>query len=496
MIKERIEVASEIIERNLLISLCADYSNYAKVKRYLDINDFSTDEFKEVYSSIYSLYENSGFKNITAPVVQAYCTDKGATDERMGRLESFVEVAKDLDIDFDGAYNQFRRNNGMNKLLKKADSFGGIENMLMDIYDKSSTAEELKNELDRINKACFKSYKSAVKTIQLSSGMVEYVKERMFKKDGRSIEFMSKPLLQNYSKGIHVGVTFILGKSGEGKTSLSIPWFSIPILESGQKLLSIHNEQEEDEIRQLYLMAYISTVKGNHRKIHRSNLNYEGMSKVTEEQMEFLIESAKEFEERYKDRLEFVFIPRFNPDDLEQMVLEYKRNGYDNVLLDTFKQEDSSDGWEGLDTLAKKMDGISKELGMKIVCTAQLAPHTAWRKYLTVSCIGKSKSIKEVATSMYMFRWLSPEEIPTIKYSYYHKNRETGKVEWKDNMELEEFRMDINGNKHRRKYLVLFNDKQRKAEDGQVIIYEGDLGGLYFKEIGMTTSIKNDDNGR
>ncbi|MGL6099579.1 MAG: DnaB-like helicase N-terminal domain-containing protein [Fusobacteriaceae bacterium] len=496
MIRERIEKASESIERNLLWGLCGDYSNYAKIRRYLDVNDFTTYEFQEVYSSIKSLYENSGFKVISGATVDSYCLDKGKSDDSTDRLKSFVEMGREIEVDFEGVYNQFRRTSGMANLMRKAEAFGGVENMFLSMYDKTHTAEELKSELDTINKMCFKSYKSAVKTLSLAEGMEKYVKERMFVKDGRSIDFIKKPLLQTYSKGIHVGVSFLLAQSGHGKTTTAIPWFSIPILEAGQKLLSIHNEQEEDEIRLLYLMAYISQVKGNTKKIHRSNLHHDGRDKVTDDQMAFLLESAREFEIRYQDRLEFVFIPRFNPDDLEQLVLEYNRNGYDNVLLDTFKQEDSSDGWEGLDTLAKKMDGISKELGMKIVCTAQLAPHTKWRKYLTVSCIGKAKSIKEVATSMYMFRWLLPEEIPTIKYSYYHKNETTGKIEWKNGMELEAYRTDSFGNMHEKKYLVLFNDKQRKAEDGQVMIYEGDLGGLYFKEVGITTSIQNDDNGR
>lgn len=857
MIRERLEQASESIERGVLYGLCKDYGNYNKVKRYLDVNDFTTPEFRDVYLSIKSLYDNSGFKNITLSSVDSYSIDKGLDSDKMIRLKSFVELGKDIEVDFDGTYNQFRRTSGMYRFLQNADKFGGVENFLLDMYNKTETAEQLKNELDTINKLCFKSYKSAVKVTSLASGMVEYVKERMFKKDGRSIDFLKKPVLQSYSKGIHVGVTFILANSGKGKalpmdsklymrdkevlmkdikigdeifgedgnlhkvigvypqgkkqkvrvhfsdktfvdccedhlwevktdgdrpkkikiakgntvheiesawktrtmsvkeivekgvirkskggtestrfripvtkpvnfdkrehiidpyllgvligdgylcgnsvvfstsedyiiekvksiiggdylvkkhkgnnysynivsknpninpikreinrlglnvkshdkfvpeeykfdsvenrlsllrgifdtdgninvarksvytisdklkddivwlaqslgmlaivtedardkyvgndrcykitldtnedmlpftspkhtnkyskpkryvytrryikkieyldeyvemqciqvdnptslfltdnfavthnTTTAIPWFSIPILENGQKLLSIHNEQEEDEIRQLYLMSYISQVKGNTKKIHRTFLHHDGLGKMSEEQMSFLIECAEEFEKRYEGRLEFVFIPRFNPDDLEQMILEYNRMGYDNVLLDTFKQEDSGDGWEGLDTLAKRVDGISKELGMKIICTAQLAPHTAWRKYLTVSCIGKAKSIKEVATSLYMFRWLAPEEIPTIKFSYYKKNEKTDKVEWVDNQELETHRKDSYGNLHPRSYIALFNDKQRKAEDGQVIIYEADLGGLYFKEIGITTSIKNDDNGR
>ena len=153
---------------------------------------------------------------------------------------------------------------------------------------------------------------------------------------------MQFPLVQSYSKGIHVGLTGFLAQSGMGKTTIGIPMFCMPMLESGQKVLSIHNEQEEDEIRQLYLMAYISRVKKNTKGLHRNNFNAMNAHKITADQKKYLIECAQEFEERYKDRLEFVFVPRFNEDDLEALILDYQRKGYQNIFLDTFKTEDSS----------------------------------------------------------------------------------------------------------------------------------------------------------
>ena len=277
-------------------------------------------------------------------------------------------------------------------------------------------------------------------------------------------------------------------------TTITIPFFCIPILESGQKLLGIFNEQEENEIRQLFLMAYIAIVKGDTKGIFRQNMNYEGRHKFSDEQYQYLCNCAREFEERYDGRLEFVFTPRFTEDDMEALIEEYKRLGYDNVLLDTFKQEDSTNGWEGMDNLAKKMDGLSKDLGIKIICTVQLAQHMSWRKYLTASCISKAKSIKEVATSFYMFRWLRPEEIPNIKYNKFERDNTTNKWHWVTK-DLEATYVDQYGEVRQKSFIALFNDKQRKAECGNVILYEADLGRMYFREIGMTTSIKNDDNG-
>ncbi|MGL5962635.1 MAG: DnaB-like helicase N-terminal domain-containing protein [Cetobacterium sp.] len=495
MIKERVARASEKTEQMLLIGMCKDYGNFNKVKRYIAEEDFSNEEFSKSYSAIKSLYENSGYKKIDEYAVDTYAVDKNLSAEEKGRLSTFILLGKSITVDFDGTYSQFRRNSGMLKFIKKSENFGGIDNMMYDLYEKTESADQLKAEMDNLNKMCFKSYKSSIKNVSLAEGMVDYVKNEMFAKDGRSIDFMKMPLIQSYSKGIHVGVTFLLAQSGKGKTSFLVPQFALPMIESGQKVLSIHNEQEEHELRALYLMSYITRVKGNKAKLHRDNFNSMNAHKITKEQMDYLIESAREFEERYKDRLEFVFVPRFNEDDLEALILDYHRKGYDNIVLDTFKSEDSSSGWEGLDGLAKRMDGIAKELGLKIVCTAQSAGHMSWRKYLDVTVIGKSKAIKEVATSMYLFRWLEAEEVPSIVYSYWKKDS-TGKSSWVNGMKLDTHYTDSNGNKHEKKYILLFNDKQRKGESGNVIVYEGDLGSLYFREIGITNSVKNDSNGK
>ncbi|MGL4210629.1 MAG: hypothetical protein ACRCRT_03690, partial [Cetobacterium somerae] len=190
---------------------------------------------------------------------------------------------------------------------------------------------------------------------------------------------------------------------------------------------------------------------------------------------------AVEFEERYAGRLKFVFVPRFNEDDIEALILDHERLGYKNILLDTLKTEDSNSGWEGMDNLTKRLDGIAKDLQLKVVYTAQLAAHMAWRKYYDVTCVGKAKSIKDTATSFYMFRKVLPEEIKTIKCSYWVKQADGSHV-WTDGITL-----DPNKN-----YYVFFNDKQRKGESGNVLIFQYELGYLFFKEIGVTTSIVND----
>lgn len=848
-------------ERDLLFALCQDYKNYKKIHQYLDVNDFHVKEYQEIFILLKRIYDNSGYRNITSNSIESFCFEKNIDKKVFIGLASFVEFSQDNAIDFDGTYNQFRRLSGIQKMNEISEKYGGMDNLLYQIYNKYDTTDDIKKSIDNLTKSCFKTYKTSTRRIDLSSGMLDYVQNKMFYNDGQSIHFIhGHYLMEYYSKGIHVGVTFIGGQSGTGKclpltsklytkdgyilmkdvkigdeifgedgklhkvvgvfpqgkkqkvritfsdntfinccedhlwsvyelnrrpkskirkltpqevedrwqtttmsvkemikkgwlregydkkrdrpilsskfhipitkpvefegkehyinpyllgvligdgyllgnsltfatgeeyiykkvdsilkdmgyevrrkegdgyryrianilqnvpnklkqevhrlglnvkshekfipneykfdsvenrlallrgifdtdgcvkgartiittispklkddivwlcqslgmtatvsedirdkyvgndrcydisiqfnegfepftspkhsnryikpkrkqfvrryiknieyldeyvdmqcisidnptklyltdnfivthnTTITIPFFGISILESGQKLLGIFNEQDESEIRQLFLFAYISRVKKDTKGLLRQNFNADGRKKITDEQFMYLCQCAKEFEERYDGRLEFVFIPRFNEYDLENLIEEYARLGYKNVLLDTFKQEDSEKGWEGMDNLAKKMDGLAKDLELKIVCTIQLSANTSWRKYLTVSCIGKAKSVKEVATSLWMFRWLRSEEIPNIKYSCF--NRQGDKIVWSIDNQLQSTYKDSNGQTREKKYIAIFNDKQRKSECGQVIIYEADLGSMFFKEVGVTNSIKNDDNGR
>lgn len=477
MFRKKMSSTTEVVERNLLWGLCKDYGNFYKVKRYLGVDDFVIPEFREIFLSIQSLYENSGFKKISKEIVESYCIDKGKKNESLERLQSFVDFSREVDIDFDGAYNQFVRASGMNKLLSKADKYGGLENMFMNMYDNTENADQLKNSFDSLNRECFKTHKKAIKSIDMGSGMVKFVKERMFSEKNAGIRLKNMPLLQGYVKGIHEGITGICSFSGMGKSTWAITYFSMAILENGEKLLSIHNEQEEDEIRQLYLMAYISVVERNNKGIHRNNLNFDNKSKITDEQMKYLIECAERFEKRYTGKLTFVFVPRFNIDDTESLLLEYKRTGHDNVLLDTLKSEDATLGWQILDNLANRLDGISKENKIKVIYTAQLRQDLIWRKYLDVDCVGKCKSLKDSATEFYLFRKIRAEEIPTITCSYWDSNKN-----WVSGIKLNP----------EKEYIAWFLNKTRHGEDDKVIIYQCDMGYQFLKEIGVTNSIKRD----
>ena len=253
--KDKIKELTKTSSQMILIGMCQDYMNYAKVKSYIDKDDFMTESYKKVFVSIQNIYDNYSYKTIDETAIETYAKEKNLDTELVQLLQATLAMStKRRCNDFDGAFSTFRKNTGILKFCKQIDDMGGFDGFISNIYTTSNNAEDIKASLDSITRTSFKNYKSSSKMVDMGSGMLDYVRNRMFVKDGKTVDFMGMPLLQSYSKGIHVGMTGVLALSGMGKTSVTIPLFSIPVLEDSpnEKLLSIHNEQEEDEIRQLY----------------------------------------------------------------------------------------------------------------------------------------------------------------------------------------------------------------------------------------------------
>ena len=53
---------------------------------------------------------------------------------------------------------------------------------------------------------------------------------------------------------------------------------------------------------------------------------------------------------------------------------------------------------------------LAKKENVAIIATAQLSAESMSRRYLDLSCVGKSRAIAETATQVVMFRTLSEDE--------------------------------------------------------------------------------------
>lgn len=120
---------------------------------------------------------------------------------------------------------------------------------------------------------------------------------------------------------------------------------------------------------------------------------------------------------------------------------------------------------------------IAKKEDVAIIATAQLSAESMARRYLDLSCVGKSRAIAETATQVVMFRTLSQEEKEKIEVFNLHKDETTGKFTNVRDM------VDLDPNKD---YIVLFIPKNRFGDTQPQIVYERNMAWNSLKEVGQT----------
>jgi len=99
------------------------------------------------------------------------------------------------------------------------------------------------------------------------------------------------------------------------------------------------------------------------------------------------------------------------------------------------------------------------------------------RRYLDLSCVGKSRAIAETATQVVMFRTLSADEKEKIVVYNRKKDPATGKF-----TSIKE-QVPIDPDKD---YIVLFTPKNRFGDTQPQIVYERNMAWNSLREIGYT----------
>lgn len=292
------------------------------------------------------------------------------------------------------------------------------------------------------------------------------------------------PLLNYTLCGLHrKTVSFLLAHSGNGKTSFAIPLDIIPILESGEKIIILANEQDLNDWRQMLLSTVLFN-KIKYTGMNRQKLLYGNFS---EEDRKHLEEATK-WIEQYDGNLKFVELRDYGVENIRRVIKKYSKMGFGNIILDTLKPEDDSSdkAWGQFSETAKELFVLAKECDVALLCTAQLSTSSYGRKYLDLNCIGKSRAIAEVASQVIMFRTMQDREKENLKVWRLKKNSSTGKL----TSQREE--VELNPDKD---YIILFIAKNRYGESNKQIVYERNMSFNQYKEIGET-NIEYDGFGR
>ena len=130
--------------------------------------------------------------------------------------------------------------------------------------------------------------------------------------------------------------------------------------------------------------------------------------------------------------------------------------------------------WAEFSEVAKELFLLAKKEDVAIVATAQLSSESMARRYLDLSCIGKSRAIAETATQVVCFRTLTNEEKQKLK-PYQHQKNEDGKYSKVRKV------IDLDETKD---YIVLFTPKNRFGETQPQLVYERNMSFNTLKEIG------------
>lgn len=387
--------------------------------------------------------------------------------ERRGGFSSVSEITSLLSVEnIDSYYDDLTKSN---MLLRLYESGFDVERDLKKFSEMS--AEDVYDYYDyKLNNVCVSKIEK-IKAENISDGYANYINEW---DSGKQVGFkIGFPMLNYRLAGVHKGNFLLhLASIGQGKTTSAILFYILPVLESGENVLVMGNEEDIDRWRQHVLSSVLFNKIGyygmNRQKLTIGHFNDEQKKKLFE---------AERWLKNQKGKLEFVELQTYNFQIIKKVIKKYSKLGYSMIVLDTLKPmvENSDRAWADFSEVAKELFLTAKSQNIAVVATAQLSSEAMSRKYLDLSCIGKSRAIAETATQVVMFRALSVEEKEKLKPWVYQRDENSGKY----SKVRKEIDLDVT-----KDYIVLFTPKNRYGEIQPQIVYERNMSFNTMKEIG------------
>lgn len=388
--------------------------------------------------------------------------------ESRGGYSSVAEIMSLLNEEnIDSYYDELIKNN---MLLRLYDSgFDVMKNI--DKFNQMS-AEDVYDFYDyKLNDVCVNKIEK-IKTEDLSNGYDEYINEW---DSGSQVGFkIGYPLLNYRLAGVHKDNFLLhLASIGNGKTTTAILFYLLPVIESGENVLVIANEQNISEWRQMVLASVLFNKIGyfgmNRQRFTLGHFTSEQKAKLKE---------ASAWLANQKGKIAFVELQTYDFNSIKKVMKKYSKLGFSMCLLDTLKPmvESNDRAWAEFSEVAKELFITAKTQHIAVVATAQLSSDAMSRRYLDLSCIGKSRAIAETATQVTMFRSLTSEEKEKIEPWQFQKD---------ENGKYSKVRKTIPLDPEK-DYIVLFTPKNRFGDTQPQIVYERNMSFNTLKEIGYT----------
>jgi replicative DNA helicase len=323
----------------------------------------------------------------------------------------------------------------------------------------------------KLNNIFFKTSMSGITIDDLSDGYDRWIEEW---DKGNGVGFkVGFPLLNYHLAGVHrKNLILHLAGIGQGKTTSALLMYVLPILESGESVCIIANEQGQEEFRQM-LLATVLFNKVRYFKMNRQKLLFGGFT----EDDKAALKQATDWLKKYKNKIHYVHLNDYEIGNVKRIIKKYSKLNVGAYLFDTLKpRDDSSDkAWGDFSEVSKELFLLAQKENVAVIATAQLSSTATTRKFLDLSCVGKSRAIAETAGQVVMFRPLKENEKEKLKVYSYAKDS-NGKY---TNIK-KEHPLDVD-----KDYVVLFVPKNRYGKAGDLqIVYERNMDFNTMKEIG------------
>lgn len=443
--------------------IIGEYNSTIDVKR-----DFKTSSGIFYYSIALAMYKK-GYRSFDEASVFTYLSDKPRVEEAfeqrggMSTIQELSDIFYNTNSNLDTYHDELLKSNALMKLHDEGYDLGRYSDKF-----KHMTYSDLEDFMEfKLNNIFLNSTSSGISTSDLTSGYDEWIKKW---DSGEGVGFkVGFPLLNYHLAGIHTKNLFLhLGGIGSGKSSGALLAYVLPILESGEQILIVANEQDQEQFRQMLLATVMFNRIDNRKgKMNRQKLLFGKFSEDEKEDMA----RASDYLSQFKGRLHFVHLTDYGTVNVKRVIKRYAKLGVKAVLFDTMKpfDESSDKAWAEFSETAKMLFQLAQKEDIAIVATAQLSAESAKRKYLDLSCIGKSRAIAETASTVVMFRPLQDKEKKDL-YVYRFMKGTTSKQQ-----------VVLNEDKD---YVVYFVPKNRYGSADIQIVYERNMSFNTMDEIG------------
>lgn len=459
------------IECNFIFALWQRPDDIEVYKNIENGKDIITEDGIFYYGVLKQLYK-LGYENFDSATLYTFFSDKDELRhgyERRGGYSTIDEIKSLIQSEnLESYYDELVKNNMLVNLYNSG------FNIIKDIGKlREMTSDEVYDYYDYLlNNMCVGKVEK-LKAENLSDGYSSYITEW---DKGRMVGFrIGYPILNYRLAGVHKkNLLLHMAHIGNGKTTSSILFYILPAIESGENVCIIANEQGISEFRQMILASVVFN-KINYRKMNRQKFIRGGFS---DDDKAAMLEGEKWLRE-CDGKIIFIETSDYNIGTVKKIVKKYSKLNYGLFIFDTLKPavESSDRAWAEFSEVAKELFVLAKNEDVAIVATAQLSSESMSRRYLDLSCVGKSRAIAETATQVVMFRSLTTEEKNGGIKVYEMKRNENGKY-----MD-EKIYKDLDPNKD---YVVLFTPKNRFGDTKPQIVYERNMSFNTMREIGYT----------